>query len=144
MKQTTIQVHFIRKSRFHSHKDKTQFSLLRIVIEDSGLKMDFETKIWNLPKTEKDAIMFFQDKGLLPTTKQCVNGHNLTLYSYGKEDYPISFIIEETILIRIFDRNIEFQLDSLKSNSKCPSSGLELFYPSRYLCIIQNKLNKWS
>ena len=29
-------------------------------------------KIWDLPKTEKEAIIFFQNKGLLPTTKQCV------------------------------------------------------------------------
>ena len=31
--------------------------------------MNFEMKIWDLPKTEKEAIIFFQDKGLLPTTK---------------------------------------------------------------------------
>ena len=41
--------------------------------------MDFEMKIWNLPKTEKEAIIFFQDKELLPTTKQCGNGRNMTL-----------------------------------------------------------------
>ena len=41
--------------------------------------MGFEMKIWDLPKTEKEAIMFFQDKWLLPTTKQYVNGHNMTL-----------------------------------------------------------------
>ena len=29
--------------------------------------MDFEIKIWDLPKTEKEAITFFQDKGLFPT-----------------------------------------------------------------------------
>ena len=44
-------------------------------------------KIWDLPKTEKEAILFFQDKGLLPTTKHCVNGHNTTLYSYEKENF---------------------------------------------------------
>ena len=42
-------------------------------------------KILDLPKTEKEAIVFFQDKGLVPTTKQCVKGHNMTLYSYEKE-----------------------------------------------------------
>ena len=29
-------------------------------------------KIWDLPKTKKETIKFCQDKGLLPTTKQCV------------------------------------------------------------------------
>ena len=42
-------------------------------------------KVWDLPETEKEAIMFFQDTGLPPTEKQCVNGHNVTLYSYEKE-----------------------------------------------------------
>ena len=42
-------------------------------------------KIWDLPKTDKEAIIFFQDKGLLPTTKQRINGHKMTLYSYEKE-----------------------------------------------------------
>ena len=41
--------------------------------------MDFEMKIWDSPKTEKKAIIFFKDKGLLPTTKQCVNGYTTTL-----------------------------------------------------------------
>ena len=31
--------------------------------------MDFEMKIWDLPRTEKEVITFFHDKGLLPTTK---------------------------------------------------------------------------
>ena len=34
-------------------------------------------KTWDLPKTEKEASTFFQDKELLPTTKQCVNEHNI-------------------------------------------------------------------
>ena len=59
--------------------------------------MDFEMKIRDLPKTEKEAIIFFQDKGLLPTTKQCINGHNMTLYSYEKEHYEKErIVIEDT------------------------------------------------
>ena len=38
-------------------------------------------KIWDLPKTEKEAISFSQDMGLLPITKQCVYGDKMTLYS---------------------------------------------------------------
>ena len=49
-------------------------------------------KIWDLPKTEKEAIIFFQDKGLSPTTKQCVNEQNMTVYSYEKE----RIVIKET------------------------------------------------
>ncbi|XP_065571028.1 uncharacterized protein LOC136033938 isoform X2 [Artemia franciscana] len=47
--------------------------------------MDVKMKIWGLPKTEEEAIRFFQDKGLLPKTKQCLNGHNMTLYSFDKK-----------------------------------------------------------
>ena len=49
--------------------------------------MDFEMKIWDLPKTKKEAIEFFQDKGLLLTTEHCINGQNMTLYSYEKEHF---------------------------------------------------------
>ena len=37
------------------------------------LTMDVQIKIWDLPRTEEQAIMLFQDKGLLPKTKHCVN-----------------------------------------------------------------------
>ena len=50
-------------------------------------------KLWDLPNTEKEAIIFFQDKGLLPPTKQCVNGYNMTLYSYEKEHYEKERIV---------------------------------------------------
>jgi len=54
-------------------------------------------KIRDLPKTAIEAIIFFQDKGLLPTTKQCINGHNMTLYSYEKEHYEKKrIVIEDT------------------------------------------------
>ena len=44
-------------------------------------------EIWDSPKTEKKAIIFFKDKGLLPTTKECVNGYTTTLHSYKKEHF---------------------------------------------------------
>ena len=44
-------------------------------------------KIWDSPKTEKKAIIFFKDKGLLSTTKECVNGYTTTLHSYKKEHF---------------------------------------------------------
>ena len=53
--------------------------------------MDFEMKIWDLPKTEKEAIIFFQGKELLPTTKECVDGHNMTLHSNEKEHIVIEY-----------------------------------------------------
>ena len=49
----------------------------------------------DLPKTEKEAIIFFQDKGFLPTTKQCVNGHSMTLYSNEMEHYEKERIVME-------------------------------------------------
>ena len=57
--------------------------------------MDFEMKICNLPKAIQEASIFFQDKRLLPTTKQCINGHNMTLYSYNKEHYKKECIVIE-------------------------------------------------
>ena len=48
------------------------------------LTMDVQIKIWDLPRTEEQVIIFFRDKGFLPKTKQCVNGHTMTLYSYEK------------------------------------------------------------
>ena len=44
-------------------------------------------KTWDLPRTEEEAIRFFQDKGVLPKTKQCLNGHNMTLYSFEKNPF---------------------------------------------------------
>ena len=44
-------------------------------------------KICDLPRTEEEAIRLFQDKGMLPKTKQCVNGHNMTLYSFEKDPF---------------------------------------------------------
>ena len=52
-------------------------------------------KNWDFPKAEKEAIIFFQDKGLLPTTEHCVNGHNMTIYSYEKEHYEKERIVIE-------------------------------------------------
>jgi hypothetical protein len=47
--------------------------------------MDVQINIWDLPRTEEQAIIFLQDKRLLPKTKQCVNGDTITLYSYEKQ-----------------------------------------------------------
>ena len=47
--------------------------------------MNVKITIWDLPKTEKEAVEFLQDKGLLPKTKECENGHTMTLYFYEKE-----------------------------------------------------------
>ena len=50
--------------------------------------MNVQAKIWDLPGTKEQAIIFLQDKGLLPKTKQkYVNGHTITLYSYEKLHY---------------------------------------------------------
>ena len=37
-------------------------------------------KTWDLPKTEKEAIIFFQDKGLLPTRHRGTSRHHLRSY----------------------------------------------------------------
>ena len=37
-------------------------------------------KIWDLPSTEKDAIEFLQERGLLHKTRKCRNGHEMKLY----------------------------------------------------------------
>lgn len=36
--------------------------------------------MWNLPRTEKEAVLFFQEKGLLPRVMKCRNGHEMALY----------------------------------------------------------------
>ncbi|KAL4147831.1 hypothetical protein QTP88_002170 [Uroleucon formosanum] len=40
--------------------------------------------LWNLPTTEKDAVAFFQEKGILPYQRICSNGHKAKLY-FGKQ-----------------------------------------------------------
>ncbi|KAF0750000.1 DDE Tnp IS1595 domain-containing protein, partial [Aphis craccivora] len=40
--------------------------------------------LWNLPTTEKDAVAFFQEKGILPHQRICSNGHKAKLY-FGKQ-----------------------------------------------------------
>lgn len=37
-------------------------------------------KLFDLPKTESDAIELFQRKGVLPKKRICSNGHNMSLY----------------------------------------------------------------
>lgn len=44
--------------------------------------MSDNNKIWDLPQSEEGAIRLFQDKGVLPKLKQCINGHEMTLYSF--------------------------------------------------------------
>ena len=50
-------------------------------------KLGFWNDDLGFAKDWKRGIILFQDKVLLPTTKQCVNGHNMTLYSYKKEHF---------------------------------------------------------
>ncbi|KAF0754105.1 DDE Tnp IS1595 domain-containing protein [Aphis craccivora] len=40
--------------------------------------------LWNLPTTEKDAVAFLQEKGILPHQRICSNGHKPKLY-FGKQ-----------------------------------------------------------
>ena len=47
--------------------------------------MVFEMKIWDLPKTEKEAIIFFQDKGLLPIKEAPFGGGGL---GWGANAHP--------------------------------------------------------
>ena len=35
--------------------------------------------LFTLPKTEEEVIKFLQEKGILPITKKCLNGHEMTL-----------------------------------------------------------------
>jgi len=41
--------------------------------------------LWNLPNYKKDAIEFFQEKGLLPSHRQYKDGHKKKLY-IGKNE----------------------------------------------------------
>ena len=63
--------------------------------------MDVLTKIWDLARTEEQEIIFFQDKGLLPKVKHCVDGHTLALYSYEKQRY-LFIIIYLFLLLFIY------------------------------------------
>jgi len=49
--------------------------------------MDVQINIWDFPRTEEQAIIFFHNKWLLPKTKQCINGHIVTLYSYENKHF---------------------------------------------------------
>lgn len=51
------------------------------------IKMDRPTLIWDLPNSEKEAIGFFQEKGLLPRIKRCTSGHGMKLYVSDKQTY---------------------------------------------------------
>ena len=46
--------------------------------------MNVKITIWDLPKTEKEAVEFLENKGLIPKTKECENEHTMTLYLYEK------------------------------------------------------------
>ena len=41
--------------------------------------------LWNLPNSEKDALEFFQEKSLLPTHRDCKNGHKKNCTSEKNE-----------------------------------------------------------
>ena len=36
--------------------------------------------IWDLPNTEQDAILFFQQRNILQKTRKCTNSHDMKLY----------------------------------------------------------------
>ena len=36
--------------------------------------------LWDLPRTEEEAVRLFQSKGIIPTEKYCKNGHPMKLY----------------------------------------------------------------
>lgn len=40
----------------------------------------FKMKIFDLPRTEEEAVAFLQEKGILPAERICPNGHKMTLY----------------------------------------------------------------
>ena len=40
-------------------------------------------RIWDLPTTERDAILFFQERNILPKERKCTNFHDMKLY-FGK------------------------------------------------------------
>ena len=39
-------------------------------------------KIWDLPSPEEEEIRLFQDKRVLPKTKQCVHGNSMTVFFF--------------------------------------------------------------
>lgn len=43
-------------------------------------------RIWDLPKTEQDAILFFQERNILPKKRKCTNSHDMKLY-FGKRKF---------------------------------------------------------
>ena len=36
--------------------------------------------LWDLPKTEEEAVRLFQSKGIIPTEKYCKNGHPMNKF----------------------------------------------------------------
>ena len=43
-------------------------------------------RLWDLPKTKQDAILFFQEGNILPKKRKCTNSHNIKLY-LGKRTF---------------------------------------------------------
>ena len=37
-------------------------------------------RIWDLPTTERDTILFFQERNILPKERKCTNFHDMKLY----------------------------------------------------------------
>ena len=67
----------LRKSSFIATKTKPQFSLLYIVIEDSVWTWILNWRFGIYQRLKKRQLYFYRIRGLLPKTKQCVNGHNI-------------------------------------------------------------------
>ena len=57
---------FYEKIRFHSHKDKTQFSLLRIVMEDSDWTWILKWKFGIRQRLKKRQLYFSRIRGCCP------------------------------------------------------------------------------
>ena len=60
--------------------------------------------IWDLPKSEEEAIVFLQSKHLLPSSQLCINGHEkigLRIDTWF-ENRRIQFITESNVFHFIF------------------------------------------
>lgn len=72
-------------------KDHSRFIIKYFLVLFQFLD-SFKMKIWDLPKTETEAIEFLQNRGLLHKSRQCQNGHQMKLYLGGRNQWACNTV----------------------------------------------------
>ena len=96
--QNTLK-NFAEKTRFHSHKDKTQFSLLRIVIEDSIWTWSLKWRFGICQRLKKRQLYFSRIRYYCP--QQNIASMDTTrLYPLTRRNIEVRFYLIKMYLYR--------------------------------------------